>query len=98
MELLNKATSVALLTFVIASMLAISTGLTVGQIVAPLRNVRLVALALLANFILMPLGALALAKVLWLDEPLATGLILLGCAAARTRHEVCPICPVAFGP
>jgi BASS family bile acid:Na+ symporter len=29
----------------------------------------------------MPLGALVLAKVLWLDEPLGVGLLLLGCAA-----------------
>jgi BASS family bile acid:Na+ symporter len=38
-------------------------------------------LALLANFVLMPLGALALAKVLRLDEPFGVGLLLLGCAA-----------------
>jgi BASS family bile acid:Na+ symporter len=37
--------------------------------------------ALLANFVLMPLAALALAKVLWLDEPFGVGLLLLGCAA-----------------
>ncbi|MFZ0496528.1 MAG: hypothetical protein WBD78_03230 [Methylocella sp.] len=29
----------------------------------------------------MPLGALALAKVLWLDNPFAVGLLVLGCAA-----------------
>jgi BASS family bile acid:Na+ symporter len=29
----------------------------------------------------MPLGALALAKMLWLDEPFGLGLLLLGCAA-----------------
>jgi BASS family bile acid:Na+ symporter len=40
----------------------------------------LVALALLANFVLMPLGALALAKGLWLDESFGVGLLLLGCA------------------
>ena len=38
-------------------------------------------LALLANFVVMPLGALGLAKVLWLDEPFGIGLLLLGCAA-----------------
>src|SRR3954467_13453706 len=38
-------------------------------------------LALLANFVVMPLGALALAKMLWLDEPFGIGLLLLGCAA-----------------
>ncbi len=81
MELLSKASTVAMLTFVVSSMLAMGAGLTIPQIAEPLRNVRLVVLALLANFILMPLGALALAKVLWLDEPFAIGLLLLGCAA-----------------
>lgn len=80
-EILHKATSVAVLSFVVSSMLAMGTGLTVGEIVAALRNHRLIMVALLANFVLMPLGALALAKVLGLDEPLGVGLLLLGCAA-----------------
>ena len=81
MDLLNKATTVAMLSFVISSMLAMGTGLTVAQIVAPLGNARLVTVALLANFVLMPLGAVALTKGLWLDEPLGVGLLLLACAA-----------------
>jgi BASS family bile acid:Na+ symporter len=80
-ELLSKAATVAMLTFVVSSMLAMGAGLTVSQISDPLRNARLVMFALLANFVLMPLGALALAKVLWLDEPFGVGLLLLGCAA-----------------
>jgi len=80
-ELLSKAATVAMLTFVVSSMLAMGAGLTASQISQPLRNARLVMLALLANFVLMPLGALALAKVLWLDEPFGVGLLLLGCAA-----------------
>ena len=81
MELLSKAVTVAMLSFVVSSMLAMGAALTVSQIFDPLRNVRLVVLALIANFVLMPLGAFALAKVLWLDEPLGVGLLLLGCAA-----------------
>ena len=80
-ELLSKGATVATLSFVVSSMLAMGAGLTVPQIFEPLRNARLVVLALLANFVLMPLGAFALAKVLWLDEPLGIGLLLLGCAA-----------------
>jgi BASS family bile acid:Na+ symporter len=49
--------------------------------IEPLRNVRLVLLALFANFVLMPAGAIALAKALRLDEPFGVGLLLLGCAA-----------------
>ena len=80
-EILRKATTVAMFSFVVSSMLAMGTGLTVGEIVAALRNYRLIMVALLANFVLMPLAALTLAKVLWLDEPLGVGLLLLGCAA-----------------
>ena len=81
MDLLSKAATVAMLSFVVSSMLAMGAGLTIPQIAEPLRNARLVVLALLANFVLMPLGAIALAKVLWLDEPFGVGLLLLGCAA-----------------
>jgi BASS family bile acid:Na+ symporter len=56
MELLSKAATVAMLSFVVSSMLAMGAGLTVSRISEPLRNVRLVVLALLANFVLMPLG------------------------------------------
>ncbi len=81
MELLSKAATVAMLCFVVSSMLAMGAGLTVTQIAEPLGNVRLVALALLANFVFMPICALALEKVLWLDESFGVGLLLLGCAA-----------------
>ena len=81
MQLLSKAATVAMLCFVVSSMLAMGAGLTVSQISEPLRNVRLVVFALLANFVVMPLAALALARVLWLEEPFGVGLLLLGCAA-----------------
>ena len=81
MELLRKVIPVAMLSFVVSSMLAVGVSLTIGQIIAPLRKGRLVTLALLANFVLMPLGALAIAKLLRLDEPLGIALILLGAAA-----------------
>ena len=81
MDLLSKAATVAMLSFVVSSMLAMGTGLTVARIIEPLRNARLLVLALLANFVLMPLGAFALGKVLRLDEPFGIGLLVLGCAA-----------------
>src|SRR6476660_2368420 len=81
MELLSKAVPITMLAFVVASMLAVGSSLTVGQIVAPLRNGKLVFFALLANFVLMPVGALAIAKILRLDQPLGIALLLLGAAA-----------------
>jgi len=81
MELLSKAVPIAMVAFVISSMLAVGVSLSVTQIVDPLRNGKLVSLALLANFVLMPLGALAIARLLRLDEPLGIALLLLGAAA-----------------
>lgn len=81
MELIQKAVPFAMLAFVLSSMVAMGLGLTVAQILAPLRDTRLVVLSLLANFVLMPLGALALASVLRLDPPLGVGLLVLGLAA-----------------
>ena len=80
-HLLDKASTVAMLSFVISSMLAMGLGLSITQIIQPLRDARLIALALVANFVLMPLIALAISTLLRLDEPLAVGLLLLGCAA-----------------
>ena len=81
MDLLNKVATTALLGFVVSSMTAMGVGFTVRQIIDALRDMRLVLLALLANFIAMPLGAFALNKMLRLDEPLGVGLLLLGVAA-----------------
>jgi BASS family bile acid:Na+ symporter len=81
LDLLNKASNVAMLSFVVSSMLAMGSGLLLGQIIEPLRNVRLLVLGLVANFILMPLGAFVLAWVLRLDEQFGIGLLVLGCAA-----------------
>ncbi|MFC2029973.1 bile acid:sodium symporter family protein [Chloroflexota bacterium] len=69
------------LLFVVTSMLAMSLSLSVQQMTQPLKNVRLVVLALLANFVLVPLLAFAITKVIPLDESLRIGVILLGTAA-----------------
>jgi BASS family bile acid:Na+ symporter len=81
MDILNKVIPVTMLLFVVSSMLAVGLSLTVGQILAPLRNAKLVLLALLVNFVLMPLAALAIARLLRLDQPLGVALLLLGAAA-----------------
>ena len=53
----------------------------VSQILAPLKNARLVVMALVANFILVPLLAYVITLVVPLDESTRTGLILLSTAA-----------------
>ena len=62
-------------------MLAMGLSLTLAQMLAPLRNVRLVVMALAANFVLVPLLAFTLTRLLPLSEPLKIGVIPLGVAA-----------------
>ena len=81
MEILSKIVPIAMLTFVLSSMLSMGLSLTVSQILAPLRNIRLIVLALLANFVLMPWAAFGIAKVLRLEEALGIALLLLGTAS-----------------
>lgn len=59
MEILSKIVPITILAFVFSSMLSVGLSLTVCQILAPLRNYRLIVLALLANFVLIPFGLLA---------------------------------------
>lgn len=80
-EVLTVIGQVSVLTFIITSMLAMGLSLTIAQIVEPLKDVRRVLLALLANFILVPVLAFLITRLIPLDEGLATGLIIVGAAA-----------------
>lgn len=80
-KLLISGANLSVVVFVVSSTLGVGLRLTVGQILTPLRNGRLVALSLLANFVLAPLAAMLLANVLGLSEPMRVGLLLCGVAA-----------------
>ena len=80
-EILEGLAQLAVLVFVIASMFSLGLSLTMKQIVDPLKNPRMVILALLANFVIVPILAYALALLFNLDDSLRTGLILLSTAA-----------------
>ncbi len=69
------------LVFVVTSMLAMGLSLTMAQILAPLRNTRLVLAALVANFILAPALAYGIGRLLPLSDGLRFGLILVSTAA-----------------
>lgn len=78
---LESLATLSVLVFVVTSMLAMGLSLTVGQIVEPLRNGRLVAKALVANFVVVPLVAYAVLFVVPLTEAGSIGLVLLATAA-----------------
>jgi predicted Na+-dependent transporter len=80
-EIIASIAQISAMSFVLTSMLAMGLSLTIKQIVDPLRNTRVVLLALLVNFVLVPALAYVIQAIIPLDEGLATGLIIVGAAA-----------------
>ncbi|MFN0127258.1 MAG: bile acid:sodium symporter family protein [Verrucomicrobiales bacterium] len=77
-EVLTQATRLVVVVFLLSSMAGIGLGLTVPQVVGALKSPRFVLGALAANFLLSPLLAMGIARLLRLDEPFAIGLLVLG--------------------
>ena len=73
--------TLAVLIFIITSMLGMGFSLTIPQIMTPLRNTRLVVMSLVANFVIVPVLALLIVRIIPLSEGLQIGLILVGMAA-----------------
>jgi predicted Na+-dependent transporter len=73
--------TLGVLIFIITSMLGMGFSLTIPQILEPLKNRRLIILSLVANFVLVPLLALVIVRVIPLSEGIQIGLILVGFAA-----------------
>jgi BASS family bile acid:Na+ symporter len=80
-EFFSAIAKVAGLLFVVTSMVAMGLSLTLPQILAPLRDARRVVLALLGNFVLVPLAVYLITLIVPLAQPVQIGLILLATAA-----------------
>jgi predicted Na+-dependent transporter len=80
-QILQVITQLSVLAFVLSSMLSMGLSLNIAQIMVPLRNTRLILLGLAANFALVPLLAYLILQVIPLEQDLATGLIIMACAA-----------------
>ena len=80
-DVLGVIVQLSALVFVVSSMLAMGLSLTVPEIIAPLKNLRLVILALAINFIAVPFIAWGIQAVMDLDQDIYTGLLLLATAA-----------------
>jgi predicted Na+-dependent transporter len=79
-EFLSDISRWGVLIFVVTSMLELGLSLTLAEVMAPLKNVRLIALSIMANFLVVPLLAVSIAKayaLYWLgvvDEVTGSGL------------------------
>lgn len=80
-DVLTVIVKLSAIVFVLSSMLAMGLSLTIPQIVAPLKNLKLVILALLVNFVAVPLLVWAIQAVMGLDQDIYTGLLLMATAA-----------------
>ncbi len=80
-EILSSLSNVFTLAFAVTSMFSLGLRLTVDEIIEPLRNTRLLVMALLANFVIVPAAAFVLGHLLMSEPDLQTGLILLSSAA-----------------
>ena len=76
-EIFEIAFVVAMNTLVAGSMITIGLNLTISQIIEPFKNVRMVALSLIANFLFVPLFAFAIVSLLPISEGMRIGIILL---------------------
>ncbi len=79
--LLSNVLSIATLVFAVSSMLSVGFHYTVQQIIAPLRNARLVIGAVVANFVLVPILAYVITAIFSIGEEREIGLLVVACAA-----------------
>ena len=80
-ELISTLTNLFTLSFVVTSMFSFGLRLTLSEIIEPLRDIRLLLMTLVVNFVIVPLTALLLGNVLGLEEDLRVGLILISMVA-----------------
>lgn len=80
-DALLVVTRVGMFLFVVAGMAAMGLSLTVSRIVEPLRDVRAVTLLLAANFVAVPVVAIATSRLLPMEDAASTAVVLVGCCA-----------------
>lgn len=80
-ELLTQSLPLAIAVFVATAMFSLGLDLKLEQIVAPLRDRRLMAVSLVASVVVVPLVALVLAALIPMDNSLRTGFLIYALAA-----------------
>jgi BASS family bile acid:Na+ symporter len=79
-EILQIVFQVSLLIFIVSSMMSMGLGLTVRNIVEPLKNVKLVVLSLIVNFILVPVLVYGIISIVPLNEGERIAMLLIAIA------------------
>jgi BASS family bile acid:Na+ symporter len=80
-EILQIVFKVSILVFIVSSMLSMGFNLTIKQIIEPLKNVKLLVLSLIVNFILVPLLVYGIISFVPLNEGERIAMLLISIAA-----------------
>lgn len=80
-EVFGRLAQLFTLAFAVTTMFSLGLGLTIDEILLPLRNWRFVAGAVVVSFVVVPTAAVLLAEVFGLEDDLRIGLVLIGSAA-----------------
>ncbi len=80
-EVISTLTNTFTLAFVVTSMFSLGLAMTVKDILEPFRNLRLIILMVVANFVIMPLGGLLISRILSLEADLQIAVLLVSCVA-----------------
>jgi len=81
METLTLLFNLAVILFVVTTMLSMGFGLRLSQIIEPLKDPLLIAVMIVTNFVLIPLAVLAVVWVVPVDEGTKIGLLILSLSA-----------------
>ncbi len=76
-EIFEIVFNLSMLIFVAGSMVTLGLGLTIAQIIEPFKNIKMVILSVIANFVVVPLFALAMVGLLPVSEGVRIGILLL---------------------
>ncbi len=79
-QLMPFALTASIWIFAVSSMLMVGLLYTIGDLARPLRDIRGVAIAIVTNFVFVPVLAQLLLSVFPLDTPYATGLLIVASA------------------
>jgi len=80
-EVLIGALNPVIIIFLVSSMLACGLSLTLTRIFGPFRDVRLTISAAVGNYILVPLIAIVVSRIIGIEQPFREGLVLLAMTA-----------------
>ncbi|NOQ65302.1 MAG: hypothetical protein GQ582_12395 [Methyloprofundus sp.] len=76
-EIFEIVFNLSLLSFIVGSMVVLGLNLTIAQIITPFKQVKIVIMAIITNFVIIPLFAFGLVSVLAVPEGVKIGIILL---------------------